>query len=179
MNIIVKIESYDHQARGISHYNNKVMFIPNALLNEELEVKIIETYSVQIRKLRAVLPLVKTVKDALHISLKEAKDMGYSFNVGPECEFFLLETDEKGRPKLETQDKSGYFDMSPLEVAENARRDMTLVLEEMGFEVEASHHEVAYGQNEIDFKHDTGLISADNFITTKIAIKTIASFLVL
>ena len=106
--------------------------------------------------------------------LKEAKDMGYSFNVGPECEFFLLETDEKGRPKLETQDKSGYFDMSPLEVAENARRDMTLVLEEMGFEVEASHHEVAYGQNEIDFKYADALTTADSIMTFKQVVKSIA-----
>ena len=100
--------------------------------------------------------------------------MGYSFNVGPECEFFLLETDEKGRPKLETQDKSGYFDMSPLEVAENARRDMTLVLEEMGFEVEASHHEVAYGQNEIDFKYADALTTADSIMTFKQVVKSIA-----
>lgn len=106
--------------------------------------------------------------------LKEAENMGYSFNVGPECEFFLLETDEKGRPKLETQDKSGYFDMSPLEVAENARRDMTLVLEDMGFEVEASHHEVAYGQNEIDFKYADALTTADSIMTFKQVVKSVA-----
>ena len=99
--------------------------------------------------------------------LKEAEDMGYSFNVGPECEFFLLETDEKGRPKLETQDKSGYFDLSPLEGAENARRDMCMMLEDMGFEIEASHHEVAYGQNEIDFKYADALTTADSIMTFK------------
>ncbi|CUN84591.1 type I glutamate--ammonia ligase [Clostridium sp. NSJ-49] len=106
--------------------------------------------------------------------LKEAEDMGYSFNVGPECEFFLLETDEKGRPKLETQDKSGYFDLSPLEGAENARRDMCMMLEDMGFEIEASHHEVAYGQNEIDFKYADALTTADSIMTFKLVVKSVA-----
>lgn len=106
--------------------------------------------------------------------LKEAEDMGYSFNVGPECEFFLLETDEKGRPKLETQDKSGYFDLSPLEGAENARRDMCMMLENMGFEIEASHHEVAYGQNEIDFKYVDALTTADSIMTFKLVVKSVA-----
>ena len=106
--------------------------------------------------------------------LTEAEDMGYSFNVGPECEFFLLETDEKGRPKLETQDKSGYFDLSPLEGAENARRDMCMMLENMGFEIEASHHEVAYGQNEIDFKYVDALTTADSIMTFKLVVKSVA-----
>ncbi|SCJ63555.1 Glutamine synthetase [uncultured Clostridium sp.] len=106
--------------------------------------------------------------------LKEAEDMGYSFNVGPECEFFLLETDEKGRTKLETQDKSGYFDLSPLEGAENARRDMCMMLEDMGFEIEASHHEVAYGQNEIDFKYADALTTADSIMTFKLVVKSVA-----
>ena len=106
--------------------------------------------------------------------LKEAEDMGYSFNVGPECEFFLLETDEKGRQKLETQDKSGYFDLSPLEGAENARRDMCMMLEDMGFEIEASHHEVAYGQNEIDFKYADALTTADSIMTFKLVVKSVA-----
>lgn len=106
--------------------------------------------------------------------LKEAADMGYSFNVGPECEFFLLETDEKGRPKLETQDKTGYFDLSPLEGAENARRDMCMMLEDMGFEIEASHHEVAYGQNEIDFKYADALTTADSIMTFKLVVKSVA-----
>lgn len=106
--------------------------------------------------------------------LKEAEDMGYSFNVGPECEFFLLETDEKGRTKLETQDKSGYFDLSPLEGAENARRDMCMMLEDMGVEIEASHHEVAYGQNEIDFKYADALTTADSIMTFKLVVKSVA-----
>lgn len=106
--------------------------------------------------------------------LKEAEDLGYSLNVGPECEFFLLQTDENGRPKLETQDKAGYFDLSPMDAGENARRDMTLALEDMGFEIEASHHEVAHGQNEIDFKYADALTSADSIMTFKLVVKSIA-----
>ena len=106
--------------------------------------------------------------------LKEAADLGYTMNVGPECEFFLFKTDEKGEPTLETQDEAGYFDLGPTDMGENARRDMTLVLEEMGFDIEASHHEVAEGQNEIDFKYDDALVTADNIMTFKLVVKTIA-----
>lgn len=106
--------------------------------------------------------------------LKEAEELGYTMNVGPECEFFLFKTDENGNPTLEPQDEAGYFDLGPTDMGENARRDMTLVLEEMGFDIEASHHEVAEGQNEIDFKYDDALITADNIMTFKLVVKTIA-----
>lgn len=106
--------------------------------------------------------------------LKEAEDMGYTMNVGPECEFFLFNIDENGEPTTITNDNAGYFDLSPIDLGENARRDMTLVLEEMGFEIEASHHEVAPGQNEIDFKYGDALTTADNIMTFKLVVKTIA-----
>ncbi|MDI9215532.1 type I glutamate--ammonia ligase [Clostridium tertium] len=106
--------------------------------------------------------------------LKEAANLGYSMNVGPECEFFLLDIDEYGNPKLKTQDNAGYFDLSPLDAGENVRRDISLVLENMGFEIEASHHEVAAGQNEIDFKYENALTTADNIMTFKLVVKTIA-----
>lgn len=106
--------------------------------------------------------------------LKEAADMGYSFNVGPECEFFLFHTDDEGRPTTITHEKAGYFDISPLDLGENARRDIILNLEEMGFEIEASHHEVAPAQHEIDFKYANALKAADNMMTFKLVVKTIA-----
>ena len=106
--------------------------------------------------------------------LKEAKELGYTMNVGPECEFFLFHTDEKGKPTTVAQDNGGYFDLAPTDMGENARRDMTLVLEQMGFEIEASHHEVAPGQNEIDFKYADALTTADNIMTFKLIVKTIA-----
>ena len=107
-------------------------------------------------------------------ALKEAADMGYLFEVGPECEFFLFHTDENGLPTTLTHEKAGYFDLGPLDLGENARRDMVLTLEDMGFVVEASHHEVAPGQQEIDFKYDEALAAADNIMTFKLAVKTIA-----
>ena len=89
--------------------------------------------------------------------LKEAEDMGYEFNVGPECEFFLFHTDDYGNPTTISHEKGSYFDLGPTDLGENARRDMVLNLEEMGFEVEASHHEVAPAQHEIDFKYGEAL----------------------
>lgn len=106
--------------------------------------------------------------------LEEAADMGYSFNVGPECEFFLFHTDDEGRPTTISHEKAGYFDISPLDLGENARRDIILNLEEMGFEIEASHHEVAPAQHEIDFKYTNALKAADNMMTFKLVVKTIA-----
>ncbi|WP_010680957.1 type I glutamate--ammonia ligase [Acetivibrio cellulolyticus] len=108
-------------------------------------------------------------------ALKKANDMGYDiFNVGPECEFFLFLTDSEGKPTTITHDNAGYFDLGPVDLGENARRDMCLVLEEMGFEIEASHHEVAPGQHEIDFKYGDALSTADSIMTFKMVVKTIA-----
>lgn len=106
--------------------------------------------------------------------IKEASDMGYTFNVGPECEFFLFHTDDNGQPTTITHEKAGYFDLGPVDLGENARRDMVLTLEDMGFEIETSHHEVAPAQHEIDFKYDEALAAADNIMTFKLVIKTIA-----
>ena len=111
---------------------------------------------------------------ALRRAIADAKELGYEMNVGPECEFFLFETDENGNATVNTQDKGGYFDLAPTDRGENARRDMTLALEEMGFEIEASHHEVAEGQNEIDFKYGPALETADNIMTFKLVVKSIA-----
>lgn len=112
---------------------------------------------------------------ALKRAIKKANDMGFDgFNVGPECEFFMFLTDSEGNPTTTTHDNAGYFDLGPVDLGENARRDMCLALEEMGFEIEASHHEVAPGQHEIDFKYGDALSTADNILTFKLVVKTIA-----
>lgn len=100
--------------------------------------------------------------------------MGYTFNVGPECEFFLFHTDDNGNPTTISHEHGSYFDLGPTDLGENARRDMVLNLEEMGFEVEASHHEVAPAQHEIDFKYGEALKTADRIMTYKLTVKTIA-----
>ncbi|MDU3397037.1 MAG: glutamine synthetase family protein, partial [Clostridiales bacterium] len=107
-------------------------------------------------------------------AVKKAADRGYVFNVGPECEFFLFHTDEEGRPTTRTHEMAGYFDVSPIDLAENVRRDIVMNLEEMGLEVEASHHELAPAQHEIDFRYTDALKAADNIMTFKMAAKTIA-----
>ncbi|HEX3014858.1 MAG TPA: type I glutamate--ammonia ligase, partial [Desulfobacteria bacterium] len=106
--------------------------------------------------------------------LAKAAENGYTMNVGPECEFFLFLTDAEGRPTTITHDQAGYFDMTPVDLGEDARRDMVMTLEHMGFEVEASHHEVAPGQHEIDFKYTDALAAADNIATFKFVVRTIA-----
>ena len=111
---------------------------------------------------------------ALKRVLEDAASLGYEMNVGPECEFFLFETDEHGNATTKTQDNAGYFDLAPTDSGENVRRDITLALEDMGFEIEASHHEVAEGQNEIDFKYADALVTADNVTTFKYVVKSIA-----
>lgn len=106
--------------------------------------------------------------------VSEAAEEGYTFHVGPECEFFLYHLDDNGLPTDITHEQAGYFDMGPLDFGENARRDMVMTLEEMGFEIEASHHENAPAQHEIDFRYDEALATADNIMTFKLAVKTIA-----
>ncbi|MCP8969095.1 type I glutamate--ammonia ligase [Ectobacillus ponti] len=107
--------------------------------------------------------------------LKEMEALGFTeFNLGPEPEFFLFKVDEKGNPTLELNDNGGYFDLAPTDLGENCRRDIVLELEEMGFEIEASHHEVAPGQHEIDFKYANALKACDDIQTFKLVVKTIA-----
>lgn len=107
--------------------------------------------------------------------IKEASDMGYVLNVGPEAEFFLFNKDEFGNPTLETHDDSGYYDVAPNDKGENVRARMVETLKKMGFEIEASHHEVAAGQHEIDFKYADALTTADNVVTFKYAVRAVAS----
>ena len=106
--------------------------------------------------------------------IKDVREMGYEFNVGPECEFFLFHTDDDGLPTTLSHESAGYFDLGPLDLGENARRDMVLTLEEMGYEIESSHHEAAPAQHEIDFRYDEALTTADNIMTFKLVVKTIA-----
>ncbi len=107
--------------------------------------------------------------------LTEMNDLGFTdFNLGPEPEFFLFKLDENMQPTMELNDNGGYFDLAPMDLGENCRRDIVLELEEMGFEVEASHHECAPGQHEIDFKYADALTACDNIQTFKLVVKTIA-----
>ncbi|MEF7561707.1 type I glutamate--ammonia ligase [Bacillus infantis] len=107
--------------------------------------------------------------------LDEMKELGFTnFNLGPEPEFFLFKLDQQGEPTLELNDNGGYFDLAPTDLGENCRRDIVLELEEMGFEIEASHHEVAPGQHEIDFKYADALTACDQIQTFKLVVKTIA-----
>jgi len=110
----------------------------------------------------------------LRKNLDEAAKLGYTFNTGPELEFFVFQRDENGNPTTQFVDHGGYFDLAPSDKAEDLRREIVLALTDMGFEIEASHHEVAESQHEIDFKYGDALSVADKVITFKFAAKTLA-----
>ncbi|MFC6719143.1 type I glutamate--ammonia ligase [Natrialbaceae archaeon GCM10025810] len=108
-------------------------------------------------------------------ALERADEMGYTVNAAPEPEFFLFQEDEEGRATTETNDAGGYFDLAPKDLASDVRRDIIYGLEDMGFEVEASHHEVAEGQHEINFTYDDALATADNVATFRTVVRAIAA----
>ena len=120
-------------------------------------------------------PFAGDPRGNLKRALKHMQEMGFtSFNLGPEPEFFLFKLDEDGKVTKTLNDKGGYFDFAPTDLGENCRRDIVLELESLGFEVEASHHEVAPGQHEIDFKYADVIEACDNIQTFKLVVKTIA-----
>ncbi|MBO8158387.1 type I glutamate--ammonia ligase [Thermosyntropha sp.] len=119
-------------------------------------------------------PFTGSPRYVLKKVIKEAEESGYTMYVGPEPEFFLFQLDEKGSPTLITNDKASYFDLPPVDKGEEARRDMVETLQSIGFEIEAAHHEVAPGQHEIDFKYKDALTTADNIISFRIVVRTVA-----
>ena len=114
-------------------------------------------------------PFAGDPRQVLKRNLKKMNEMGFSaFNIGVEPEFFLFKLDEKGNPTLDFNDDGGYFDLAPVDGAEDCRRDIVLELERIGFKMEASHHEVAPGQHEINFEFDGALEACDNLQTFKL-----------
>ena len=108
-------------------------------------------------------------------AIERASEMGYDVNFAPEPEFFLFEEDEDGRATTSTNDAGGYFDLAPKDLASDVRRDIIYGLESMGFDIEASHHEVASGQHEINFTYDDALTTADNVATFRSVVRAIAA----
>lgn len=106
---------------------------------------------------------------------KVNRELGYTMNVGPECEFFLFKKDAEGNPTIDPSDVAAYFDVEPLDIGQIVRREIIYSLEQMGFEIEASHHEVAIGQHEIDFKYTDALSAADNIATFRWVTKAVAA----
>jgi glutamine synthetase len=114
-------------------------------------------------------------RGVLKSALERAEEMGYEVNAAPEPEFFLFEHDDEGRATTKTNDAGGYFDLAPKDLASDVRRDIIFGLEDMGFDVEASHHEVAQGQHEINFTYDDALATADNVATFRSVVRAIAA----
>ena len=113
-------------------------------------------------------------RHVLRKALDHAADLGYEFNVGPECEFYLLKNDANGNPTLDAYDKGGYFDLGPNDLGEETRKDIVLALEALGFVIEASHHECGPAQHEIDFMYAKAMQAADSIMTFKYAVKTVS-----
>lgn len=110
----------------------------------------------------------------LQQAIARAEAMGFEMNAGTEPEFFIFEKDAAGRATTQTHDAGGYFDLGPKDMAQEIRAEIIYALQKMGFEVEASHHEVARGQHEIDFKYADALTTADNIATFRSVVRAIA-----
>jgi glutamine synthetase len=119
-------------------------------------------------------PFIGDPRTVLKRAISRAEDMGFEMNAGPEPEFFVFEKDEDGRATTRTHDVGGYFDLAPKDLAQEIRAEIIYYLEAMGFEVEASHHEVARGQHEIDFKYADALTTADNIATFRSVVRATA-----
>lgn len=120
-------------------------------------------------------PFTGDARLILNNQLERMKKLGFeTFNVGVEPEFFLFKMDSEGKPLVETSDRGGYFDVIPLDGSEDVRRDIVLELQKLGFVVEASHHEVAFGQHEINFEFENALEACDNIQTFKMVVKNLA-----
>ena len=120
------------------------------------------------------VPFYLSPRRILKNTLKAAADKGYSFWIDPECEFFLFHADENGLPTTITHERAGYMDVGPTDFGENARREIVLMLEEMGFEIEYSHHESAPAQHEVKFKEQEALHMADSLQTFRFAVRSVA-----
>lgn len=120
-------------------------------------------------------PFAGDPRGNLRRMVEKLDDLGFSaFNLGPEPEFFLFKLAEDGNPTTRVNDVGGYFDVAPVDLGENCRREIVLVLEDLGFEIEASHHEVAIGQHEIDFKYTDVVDACDKIQLFKLIVKTVA-----
>ena len=120
-------------------------------------------------------PFVGGPRQVLKSVLEKADEMGYTVSIGPEPEFFLFKTDDQGNATTIPHDNGGYFDLAPKDLASDVRKEIIFTLEEMGFEIEASHHEVAEGQHEINFKYADALTTADNIATFRTVVRAVAA----
>ncbi len=120
-------------------------------------------------------PFAGCPRTALKRVIARASDRGFVMKAGPEAEFFLFQRRADGQPTTETHDSGGYFDLTPVDLGEDVRREIILALEQMGFHVEAANHEDAPGQHEIDFRYDDCLITADNVTTFRFVVKNVAN----
>ena len=120
-------------------------------------------------------PFAGSSRNLLREAARKAQKMGYTCQIGVECEFFLFQLDESGNPTRTPHDHAGYLDLAPRDRGENVRREICLTLETMGINVESSHHEAGPGQNEIVLKYAGALRAADNLLTLKQVIRTVAN----
>jgi glutamine synthetase len=119
-------------------------------------------------------PFAGDPRGTLKRVIAEAAALGYTMNAGMEAEFFMFKRGPNGETTTQTHDVGAYFDLAPVDLGEEARRAIVADLEQMGFEVEAAHHEVAHGQHEIDFRFADALTTADNIATFRFVVKVVA-----
>ena len=120
------------------------------------------------------VPFAGDPRGALKRQVARAAHLGYTMNAGMEAEFFMFKLGPDGAPSTITHDVGAYFDLTPVDRGEDARRAIVDELEQMGFEIEAAHHEVAHGQHEIDFRYADALKTADNLVTFRFVVRNVA-----
>ncbi|MBO4375314.1 MAG: glutamine synthetase [Lachnospiraceae bacterium] len=168
---------------GSAIFNNMVEYDDKLYLYPDMETFMILPWRPQQGKVAKIIcdvctadgkPFICSSRYILSKAAEKAAKKGYTMVAYPECEFFLFHVDENGQPTTTSHEQAGYLDVGPADFGENARRDIVLMLEEMGFEIESSHHEFAPAQHEIDFREDDALKMADSIQTFKFAVRSIA-----
>ncbi len=188
-NFAVTTSQLDQVFKGKCSFEGSAIFGEQYELDEKLFVRpVLDSFSIlpwrpQQAKVAKMIcnvcnedgsPYTASSRYVLEQVLAKAEQMGISFRVDPENEFFLFHTDENGLPTTNSHEKAGYLDVGPMDFGENARREMVLTLEDMGFEVESSHHESGAAQHEIDFREAEAMATADSVQAFRFAVRSIA-----
>ena len=178
-----RVMAHQYSVNGAALFDDLCEFEEELYLYPDLDTFVILPWRPQHGKVAKIIcdlydengvPFDQSPRAILQKVIRRGKEEGYTFIVNPECEFFLFHTDDNGTPTTITHEKAGYLDVGPLDLGENARREMVLTLEDMGFEIESSHHEKAPAQHEIDFTQAEALDTADALMNFKFAIRSTA-----
>lgn len=178
-----RVMAHQYSVNGAALFDDLCDFEEELYLYPDLDTFVILPWRPQHGKVAKIIcdlydengvPFDQSPRAILQKVIRRGKEEGYTFIVNPECEFFLFHTDDNGNPTTISHERAGYLDVGPLDYGENARRELVLMLEEMGFEIASSHHEKASAQHQIDFMQGEAMETADALMNFKFAVRSIA-----